>query len=107
MIFNLQSIFYRTFAVAMSALVLAQSVCSTSTSSEHALELTALAEVLGIPIDEDVGPKRERMPEFLETVYDCWRSGSDTDCGMPEATSDANVVRSFLGYGEYPLVVVY
>jgi hypothetical protein len=106
MMFNLQSIFYRTFAVAMSALVLAQSVCSTSTSSEHGLELTALAEVLGIPMDEDVGPKRERMPEFLETVYDCWSSGSD-NCGMPEATSDANVVRSFLGYGECPLIAVY
>ena len=104
--FNLQSIIYRTFAVALSALVLAQSVSSTSTSSEHALELTALAEVLGIPMDEDVGPKRERMPEFLETVYDCWSSDSE-DCGMPEATSDANVVRSFLGYGECPLIAVY
>ena len=75
-----------------------QNVSSTSTSSEHALELTALAEMLGIPIDEDVGPKREKMPEYLETVYRCW-SNSD-NCDMPEATSDANVVRSFLGYGE-------
>ena len=91
------------FAITMSALVLVQSVCSTGTGSEHALELTALAEVLGIPMDEDVGPKRERMPEFLETVYDCWSSGAD-NCGMPEATSDANVVRSFLGYGECPSI---
>ena len=102
---NLQSIIYRIFVVALSALVLAQNVSSTSTSSEHALELTALAEVLGIPMDEDVGPKREKLPEFLETVYRCW-SNSD-DCNMPEATSDANVVRSFLGYGECPLIAVY
>ena len=106
MMSSLQTIFYRIFAVAMSALVLAQSVCSTGTGSEHALELTALAEVLGIPMDEYVGPKRERMPEFLETVYECWRSRAD-NCGMPEATTDANVVRSFLGYGECPLITVY
>lgn len=103
---SLQTIFYRILTVAISALVLAQSVYSSTTASEHALELTALAEVLGIPMDQDVGPKREKMPEYLETVYDCWSSGSD-NCGMPEATSDANVVRSFLGYGESPLIAVY
>lgn len=92
-----QRIFYRIFVVTMAALVLIQRVCSTGTTSVRALELTALAEVLGIPMDEDVGPKRDKMPEFLETVYDCWRSSSG-NCGMPDAASDANVVRSFLGY---------
>lgn len=70
----------------------------TTVRTERVPELSALAEVLGIPVDEDVGPKRERMPEFLETVYNCWSSGSN-EC-MPEETSGANVVRSFLGEGE-------
>ena len=99
----------KAFAVTTAALVLLLGVytppvvSSTVGATEHGLELDALAEVLGIPMDEDVGPKRERLPEFLETVYDCWNSGSD-NCGMPEGTSDANVVRSFLGFGEFPLV---
>lgn len=75
-----------------------QPVFGTSRASERALEMDALAELLGIPIHEDVGPKREKMPEYLETVYDCWNSG-DSNC-MPEGTSDANVVRSFLGHGK-------
>ena len=99
----------RTFAVnTLSAALLmillgyhSQPVLGTTSASERAQELDALAELLGIPIHEDVGPKRERMPEYLETVYDCWSSGN-TDC-MPAGTSDANVVRSFLGHGKQQL----
>lgn len=73
-------------------------------SQQYAMEIDALAEVLGIPIHEDVGPKRQKIPEFLQTIYDCWNSGS-TDC-LPEGISDANVVRSFLGAGEFTCCLV-
>ena len=93
-------------AVAMAAVMLVLCVHipavvgNTDAETERALELSALAEILGVPMDEDVGPKRERLPEYLETVYECWNTGAD--CGLPEGASDANVVRSFLGYGEFP-----
>ena len=71
---------------------------ATTAKIESTLELDALAEALGIPIHEDVGPKREKVPEFIQAVNDCWDSGTN-DC-LPEGTRDANVVRTFLGYGE-------
>ena len=80
-------------------LLLCTNVPGASTAKkESTLEMDALAEALGISIHEDVGPKREKVPEFLQAVNDCWDSGSN-DC-LPEGTADANVVRSFLGYGE-------
>lgn len=96
--------FKKAFAATMAALYIVLLFCAnvvpvaSAAMRESSLEIDALAEALGIPIHEDVGPKREKVPEFLQAVNDCWDSGSN-DC-LPEGTTDANVVRSFLGYGE-------
>lgn len=96
--------FWQAFAATMATLHIVLLLCgnvspvASTAKKESTLEMDALAEMLGIPIHEDVGPKREKVPEFLRTVNECWDSGS-TDC-LPEGTLDANVVRSFLGYGE-------
>ena len=88
-------------AAAASLAILVFCLCAHATpvadKSKHNPEVDALAELLGIPIHEDVGPKRQKMPEYLQSVYDCLGSGS-TDC-LPDGTADANIVRSFLGTG--------
>ena len=80
---------------------------SLQTAAPQAMEDTDMRQLgllLDLPVDlEEVPLERNEPPQFLNDIYNCWSSNNSSTCLPGYHGDDVNMLRAFLGVGEFIL----